>query len=270
MSESLNPRKQALYNVIFGTETTAGRNFDLVLIVAILASVGIVLLDSIPEYHTGFGVLFFKIELAFTALFTIEYLCRLYCSPNPWRYARSFFGVVDLLSIVPTYLAFLVPAASSLLVIRLLRILRIFRVLRLFRYLSEANVLTRSLMQARRKIFVFLFIMLILATVYGCLMYLIEGPENGFSNIPVSIYWAVVTITTVGYGDVVPHTFLGKAIASLVMVTGYAIIAVPTGIVTAELAGELQRERSMRNCKNCERAGHDADASYCKHCGSEL
>ena len=153
-------------------------------------------------------------------------------------------------SIIPTYLAFIIPGANSLLVIRLLRILRIFRVLRLFRYLSEANVLTRSLMQSRRKIFVFLFIMLILATVYGCLMYLIEGPENGFNSIPRSIYWAIVTITTVGYGDVVPHTVLGKAIASLVMVTGYAIIAVPTGIVTAEIANEMSRERSARNCKN--------------------
>lgn len=262
--------RQKLYDVIFGTETAAGRNFDLMLIICILVSVGIVLVDSIPRYHSDYGALFFRIELTFTAIFTIEYTLRLYCSPNPRRYARSFFGIVDLLSIVPTYLTLLMPAASSLLVIRLLRILRIFRVLRLFQYLSEANVLTRSLMQSRRKIFVFLFIMLILATVYGCLMYLIEGPQNGFSNIPVSIYWAVVTITTVGYGDVVPHTALGKAIASLVMVTGYAIIAVPTGIVTAELANELNRERSMRNCKNCERAGHDANASYCKHCGSEL
>lgn len=262
--------KNALYEVIFGTETKAGRNFDIVLIVLILISVVVVMLDSVAEFHQRFGDTFLTLELVFTFIFTVEYMVRLYCSPNASRYARSFFGIVDLLSILPTYIAFLIPGANTLLVIRLIRILRIFRILRLFRYLSEANVLIRSLMQSRRKILVFFFIMIIMATVYGCLMYLIEGPNNGFSDIPKSIYWAIVTITTVGYGDVVPHTAIGKAVASLVMVTGYAIIAVPTGIVTAELANELNRERSARNCKNCERAGHDANAKHCKHCGSPL
>ncbi|MFT5481530.1 MAG: voltage-gated potassium channel [Halieaceae bacterium] len=262
--------KTKLYETIFGTETPAGRSFDIALIVAILVSVGIILLDSVPRYNARYGDLFFQLELCFTAVFTIEYLLRLYCSPNVKGYATSFFGVVDILSILPTFVAFIFPGASSLLVIRLIRILRIFRVLRLFRYLSEANVLTRSLLQSRRKIFIFLFMMLILSTVFGCLMYLIEGPENGFSSIPRSIYWAIVTITTVGYGDIVPHTVIGKALASLVMITGYAIIAVPTGIVTAELANELNRERSSRNCKNCERTGHDANAVYCKHCGSPM
>jgi voltage-gated potassium channel len=258
------------YDVVFGTETRAGRNFDLLVIAAILASVAVILLDSIPAYNSEWGRLFFRIEVYFTGLFTLEYMLRLWCSPNRKRYALSAFGIIDLLAVLPTYIAFYFPDASSLLIIRLFRILRIFRVLRLVRFLGEANILVRSLRNSRRKIFVFFSMMLIITTIFGCLMYVIEGPANGFGTIPKSIYWAIVTITTVGYGDVVPHTPLGQAIASIGMLTGYAIIAVPTGIITAELALEINRDKKSTNCKNCERAGHDADARFCKYCSARL
>jgi len=258
------------YEVIFGTEPGWGRAFDLFVIAAILISVAVIFLDSIPAYHARHGELFIRIEWGFTLLFTLEYLVRLWCSPSRRRYALSTFGIVDLLAILPTYIAFYIPDASSLLIVRLIRILRIFRVLRLLRFLSEANVLARSLANSRRKIFVFFSIMVVLTIIFGCLMYVVEGPSNGFGTIPTSVYWAVVTITTVGYGDVVPHTPLGQFIASIGMLTGYAIIAVPTGILTAELALEINREKSRKNCLNCERAGHDADAKFCKYCGAEF
>ncbi|MDJ0878285.1 MAG: ion transporter [Halieaceae bacterium] len=262
--------QKKFYDVIFGTTRGAGRNFDIALILLILASVTVVLLDSIPEYHTNYGALFLQIEWGFTIIFTIEYLTRLWCSPNRKRYALSAFGLVDLLAILPTYLAMLFPGANTLLMIRLIRILRIFRVLRLLQFLSEANVLARALRNSRRKIFVFFSLMLVLMTVFGSLMYVIEGPVHGFGTIPESIYWAIVTITTVGYGDVVPHTALGRSIAAFGMLIGYAIIAVPTGIITAELATEIGKEKSRFNCRNCERSGHDVDARYCKYCGAQL
>jgi len=258
------------YEVIFGTETRPGRIFDLLLISAIIISVAVILFDSMPDYHRDWGLFFIRIEWFFTAIFTLEYGLRIWCSPNRKRYAISTFGIVDLIAILPTYIAFYIPDASSLLIVRLIRILRIFRVLRLFRFLSEANVLARSLRNSRRKIFVFFSLMLILTTIFGCLMYVIEGPSNGFGTIPMSVYWAIVTITTVGYGDVVPHTPLGQFVASVGMLTGYAIIAVPTGILTAELALEINREKSRRNCKNCERTGHDPDARFCKYCSARL
>lgn len=270
MIRELSPAQQRTYDVIFGTESRWGRNFDICLILLILASVMVVLLDSIPQYHGRYGGLFLRIEWAFTAFFTVEYGVRLWCTPNRKRYALSAFGIVDLLAILPTYAALLFPQASSLLIVRLIRVMRIFRVLRLFQFLSEANVLARSMRNARRKIFVFFSIMFVLTTIFGCLMYVIEGPANGFNTIPKSIYWAIVTITTVGYGDVVPHTPWGQAVAAMGMLTGYAIIAVPTGIITAELAQEIGRERSRINCKNCERSGHDIDARFCKYCGSPL
>jgi len=209
MHRELSPAQRRTYQVIFGTDTAPGRNFDIALIVAILASVAVVLLDSIPEYHAAYGDQFLKIEWGFTLIFTLEYLVRLWCTPNRKRYVLSSFGIVDLLAILPTYLALLVPQASSLLIIRMIRILRIFRVLRLLQFLREANVLSRSLQNARRKILVFFSLMLVITTIFGCIMYVIEGPANGFGTIPKSIYWAIVTITTVGYGDVVPHTGLG-------------------------------------------------------------
>lgn len=270
MEREQTPLQHKAYGVIFGTETGWGRAFDLFVIAAILVSVAVIFLDSIPDYHANYGELFIQTEWFFTFLFTLEYLMRIWCSPNRKSYATSPFGIVDLLAILPTYIAFYIPDAGSLLIVRLIRILRIFRVLRLFQFLSEANVLARSLSNARRKIFVFFSLMLVLTTIFGCLMYVIEGPSNGFGTIPKSVYWAIVTITTVGYGDVVPLTPLGQFLASIGMLTGYAIIAVPTGILTAELALEINRERSKKNCLNCERTGHDKDAGFCKYCGAEF
>ncbi|WP_221074449.1 ion transporter [Agarivorans aestuarii] len=265
-----SPFQQRLYNVIFGYQSKAGKRFDLLLVIAIIASVTVVILDSVSELEQLYHTWFIAIEVVFTLFFTLEYIARLYCSPQPKEYAKSFYGVVDLLAILPTYLALLYPAAQVMLLFRLLRILRILRVLKLVRYMSEANVLLRALMLARRKILVFLFCICLMTTIYGALMYAIEGPENGFTSIPKSIYWAIVTITTVGYGDISPATPLGQALAALVMITGFAIITVPTGIVGAELVNEMRREQSEHRCLHCERAGHDHDADYCKHCGASL
>lgn len=265
-----SPLQRQFYDVIFGVKPGAGRNFDILLMILILISVAVVLLDSMSGPHQRFSRLFLQLEWFFTILFSIEYAVRIWCSPNRKAYIFSTYGIVDLLAIVPTYVALFVPAASSLLLIRMVRILRVFRVLRLLQFLKEANVLARSLANARRKILVFFACMLIITTIFGCLMYVIEGPGNGFSSIPKSIYWAIITITTVGYGDVVPQTALGQALASVSMLVGYAIIAVPTGVITAELAQEISRERNRRSCSNCERGGHEVDAKYCKHCGTEL
>ena len=262
--------KEKLYTVIFGTDTPAGRYFDLFLIAAILCSVVAVLLDSMASFQNRFAGQLYLVEWGFTLLFTLEYITRIYCSPNPRAYATSFYGIVDFVAILPTYISLLFPPASLLLVIRLLRVLRIFRVLKLIQYSGEANVLLRSMAMSRRKIFVFLFSVLILVTIFGSLMYIIEGPEYGFTSIPRSIYWAIVTVTTVGYGDITPHTILGQVVAALAMLTGYAIIAVPTGIISAELITEMQRERRRIRCNNCEKSDHDVDANYCRYCGTEL
>ena len=266
----INSLRSNLNRIIFGTDTKAGRQFDLLLIFAILTSVLILLLDSISDLNGQYGIWFYWIEWAFTLLFSVEYLLRLYSAEDPKGYAKSFYGVVDLLAILPTYIALFVPSASYLLIIRLLRVLRIFRILKLFRYLTEANVLLRSMMMARRKIFIFLFSVMVLITIFGSLMYLIEGPEHGFTSITQSMYWAVVTISTVGYGDITPQTAIGQAIAGLAMLTGYAIIAVPTGILSAELINEIQRERSNKMCESCNKAGHEPDALHCKYCGEKL
>ncbi len=269
----LSPLQDRVYTVIFGTETPAGKWFDLLLIVAILTSVLVIMLDSVQTMNASYGALFWKIEWGFTLLFTVEYAIRIWCTPNRRAYLFSVYGLVDLLSILPTYIALFLPQAASLLIIRLLRILRIFRVLRLIAYLQEANTLAGALRRSSRKILVFFSMMIVITTIYGCLVYVIEGPAHGFRSIPESIYWAIVTVTTVGYGDVVPVTAAGRAVAALGMLTGYAIIAVPTGIITAELTAEAQRsnlQRTSRNCRNCARAGHEEDASHCKYCGAEL
>lgn len=270
MHDKTETLKERLNRIIFGTNTPAGRRFDLLLIAAILISVTAVMLDSIAPLHSEYLLLLDSIEWFFTIVFTIEYLVRIYCSPNPKSYATSFYGIVDLLAILPTYIAIFLPSASMLLIIRLLRVLRIFRILKLFQYTGEANILLRSILMARRKIFIFLFSVIISVTIFGSLMYVIEGPEYGFTSIPKGIYWAIVTITTVGYGDITPHTFFGQAIASLAMLTGYGIIAVPTGIISAELIAEMQRERTNVRCSNCEKAGHEKDAEFCKFCGTKI
>ncbi|NOI57023.1 ion transporter [Vibrio coralliilyticus] len=262
--------KHHLYIIIFGTHTKAGRAFDIALIIAILSSLLVLVLESIPAVASQWRTELRYLEYTFTALFTIEYLLRLYCSPKPVAYAKSFYGVVDLLAILPTYLAFFFPSASFMGVIRLLRVMRIFRVLKLVRYLQDSNILLRSLLMARRKIFIFFSTVAILVTIFGALIFVIEGPKNGFTSIPKSIYWAIVTITTVGYGDLVPQTNLGKAVASITMLLGYSILAVPTGIITAELNQEMRTHKSLVKCPNCSKSGHESDAMHCKHCGSQL
>lgn len=262
--------KQRAYTVIFGTETPAGRWFDISLIIVILLSIAIVALDSIAAIHERLGVTLYGMEWFFTILFTVEYITRLWCSPNPRAYMFSFYGVVDLLSILPTYLGLVLPNTNNLIVIRILRVLRIFRILRLFRFINEANLLTRSLYASRRKILVFMFGVVSIIVIFGSLMYVVEGPTHGFTSLPRSIYWAIVTVSTVGYGDIVPQTSLGQAVAALAMVTSYAIIAIPTGIISAELLNEHQRMKSARRCGNCERSGHETDAEYCRHCGAPL
>lgn len=226
--------------------------------------------ESMRNLSSNHYILLRALEWVFTLLFTLEYAARIYCSPNPRHYVTSFYGLIDLLSILPSYLSLFIPGANFLLVIRIMRFLRIFRVLKLVRYLKEANTLFRSMVQTRRKIAVFFLSVLVLATIFGSLMYVVEGPKHGFTSIPKSIYWTIVTITTVGYGDITPQTSLGQFIAALAMLMGYSIIAVPTGIFTAELAQEIQRERMAIVCPNCNRSGHEPDAEYCKACGSHL
>ena len=262
--------KERLYRIIFGTDTTAGKAFDVFLIYAILSSVVIVILDSVNALTASYGTYLKIIEWGFTLFFTAEYFIRIWVSPKPWGYVKSFYGLVDLLAILPSYIALVYADMSYLLIIRLLRVLRIFRVLKLIRYISEANLLGRSLLMSRRKIFVFFSFVLVLAVIFGSLMYVVEGPKNGFTSIPRSIYWTIVTITTVGYGDITPHTVFGQLIAAFVMLTGYSIIAVPTGIFTAEIAQEMQRQRSLKHCQNCHKSGHEQDADYCRFCGAEL
>jgi voltage-gated potassium channel len=262
--------KARLYEIIFGTEPGPGRNFDIFLIIVILSSVVALFADSVVAIHNQYGDLLFAAEILFTILFTIEYAARIYCCPNRRAYITSFYGIVDLLATLPTYLSIFIPGAQHLLIIRVFRVLRVFRVFKLFHYMSEANVLVRSLMSSRRKISVFLIAVLTLIVVFGALMYLIEGPANGFTSLPRSMYWAIVTVTTVGYGDIVPKTALGQLVAAMAMVTSYAIIAIPTGILSAELIQESLRSSSNKQCLSCKKYGHEKDAKHCKNCGVKL
>ncbi len=267
--ESSSLKHQA-YVIIFGTHTPAGRTFDLFLIIVILLSLCVLLLDSVASVSQQWGTLFQYMEYSFTILFTVEYLIRLWCSPKPRAYALSFYGIIDILAVLPTYLTIMFPSASFMIIIRLIRVLRIFRILKLVRYLQDSNILLRSVAMSRRKVFIFFSTVAIMVTLFGALIYVIEGPEHGFTSIPQSIYWAIITITTVGYGDVVPQTALGKAVASITMLVGYSILAVPTGIITAELNKEMQAHKTLVKCPNCAKSGHEPDALYCKHCGSQL
>lgn len=266
----MSPLRQQLYDIIFGTETPAGKLFDICLIYAIVLSVAALMMDSVFGLNGSWGSVFTYIEWTFTLLFSIEYLVRIYCSPARFLYMRSFYGVIDLLSILPAYISLLVPGANFFLIVRLLRVLRVFRVLKLMRYISEANFLVRSLLMARRKIFVFFIVVLVFATIFGSIMYVVEGPANGFTSIPKSIYWTIVTITTVGYGDITPQTALGQIVACAAMLTGYSIIVVPTGILTAEMSQEIQRERNLVLCPNCGKSGHEKDANFCSRCGGAV
>ncbi|MBB1319422.1 ion transporter [Shewanella sp. SR43-4] len=265
-----SPLKQTLRSVIFGTETPAGKRFDIALMICIVLSVTLIFIDTIGTIHAQYGDYIRIGEWTFTVIFTVEYILRLYCSLNRLHYARSFFGVVDLVSILPSYLGLIFPGANLALAIRVLRLFRVFRVLKLLRYLSDGNILLKAMILSSRKVFLFFFSVSLIIMVLSVIMYVVEGPVNGFTSIPKSMYWTIVTITTVGYGDITPQTTLGQGIAALTMLIGYSIIAIPTGILTAEISNEMVRTRDLRKCNNCGKKGHDNDAEYCNHCGSEL
>jgi voltage-gated potassium channel len=263
-----NLRKK-LYLIIFGVDTPAGKMFDVVLIISIILSVIAVMLDSVAHINEAYGNFFYAVEWFFTVLFTVEYVLRLYCIGKPARYARSFLGIVDIMAILPTYISMFFPGTQYLIAIRILRILRVFRVLKLVEYSQEAQTLVQALRASKRKIIVFVFAVLTLVVIFGSIMYLIEGEESGFTSIPKSVYWAIVTMTTVGYGDISPQTNLGQMLAAFIMIMGYGIIAVPTGIVTAEFM--LVKDRFPHTvCPECSTEDHSHDARFCKDCGEEL
>lgn len=262
-----------MYEVIFEADTPLGKTFDIVLLWSILLSVAAVLLESVESIRADYGGLLYAVEWGFTILFSIEYVIRVLCVRRPVLYIRSFYGVVDLLSILPTYLSLAFGGSQAMIVIRALRLLRVFRVFKLARYVGEASVLTEALRASRPKITVFLLSVLSIVLIVGSMMYLIEGSDEStsFTSIPASIYWTIVTMTTVGYGDIAPTTVMGKTLASAVMIVGYGIIAVPTGIVTAELSVVSSKRRiTTQLCDNCHNDGHDPDAEHCKFCGSSL
>jgi len=266
------PWRAHLHEVIFEAETRLGRLFDVVLMICILVSVLVVMLDSVQGIREAWGDVFFVLEWVFTILFTLEYVLRVISIGQPIMYVRSFFGVVDLLAILPSYVSLVFPGTHYLLAIRLLRVLRVFRVLKIVQYVGEANHLMQALRASQRKITVFLFTVVTLSIIFGSIIYVIEDPKDGFTSIPRSVYWAIVTLTTVGYGDISPKTDLGQAIAAVIMIFGYGIIAVPTGIVSAEFAqlGRHSKPVSTMSCHECGCDGHDVDAVYCKQCGEKL
>ncbi len=264
-----SPLRARLHEIIFEADTPIGKAFDVILLVAIIASVALVMLDSVSSIKKEHGDLLYGLEWGFTILFSIEYLLRLFCVKRPFKYALSFYGIIDLLAVIPTYLSLVLAGAQTLLIIRILRLLRTFRVFKLARFLGEGEALWEALKSSRHKITVFLLAVFTIICIMGTLMYLIEGPEHGFTSIPVSVYWAVVTMTTVGYGDIAPQTIPGQALAALIMIMGYAIIAVPTGIVSAEMV-RSSRVVTTQSCPSCSAEGHDPDALHCKHCGEKL
>ncbi len=265
--------REQLHEIIFEADTRAGKLFDVLLLIAILISVMVVILESVNSLSARFFSQFYAIEWFFTLLFSVEYLLRLYCVKRPLKYASSFFGVIDLLSILPTYLSLFIGGMQALMVIRMLRLLRVFRIFKLTGLLNQGQVIMESLRASKAKISVFVFAVLLLTFVFGSVMYFVEGSVNaGFDNIPRSIYWCIVTMTTVGYGDIAPQTSIGQFLASILMIFGYAIIAVPTGIVTAEMVKKARHpvHISTQVCRNCSAEGHDPDAVYCKYCGEKL
>lgn len=263
--------RNRLHNVIYESNTPAGKLFDIVLLLLIVSSIVVVMLDSIKRFNQLYGSYFDIFEWPFTILFTIEYILRLISIKRPLGYVFSFLGFVDLMAIIPSYLAIFFPGANSLLVLRALRLLRIFRIFKLSHFLSEADFLKSAVVASMKKISVFMLVVFTLVIILGSVMYLAESGQNGFNSIPDSIYWAIVTITTVGYGDISPVTPTGKLIASLIMLIGYGIIAVPTGIITTEMTLAVRRRRQGQEaCPGCGREGHDSDARFCKYCGTEL
>ena len=264
--------RKKIYAIIFGTNTDAGRTFDVILLWMIILSVTVVILESVRPLRESYHGLFMHVEWIFTLAFSLEYLLRIYSSPRPLKYVTSFFGIIDLLAILPTFLGLLFETSAFLFTIRALRLLRVFRIFKLARYVKEASVLLRALQLSIHKIIVFFGVVLTLVLILGSLLYLIEGEENGFTSIPQSVYWAIVTITTVGYGDIAPVTVPGKILASIAMLTGYSIIAVPTGIISVEIGKSVREGRGTHgpSCSACGHHPHDHDAQYCKICGSKL
>jgi voltage-gated potassium channel len=269
--KGLRPWQARLHEVIYESETKAGRTFDIILLICILASIIVVMLDSVQTLKARFGRVFYVLEWFFTIVFTIEYILRLICIKRPQKYVFSVLGVIDLLAIIPSYLSIVISGAQSLLVLRALRLLRIFRIFRLVHFLSEMQFLSHAVKNSLRKISIFILVVLTTVVILGSIIYLVEGEEHGFTSIPQSVYWAIVTITTVGYGDIAPATPLGQLIASFIMLLGYGIIAVPTGIITTEMAIAARSKRqSNEACPSCAREGHDEDAKFCKFCGHQL
>lgn len=264
--------RRKIFIIIFGSETRAGKTFDVILLWMIILSVTAVVLESVSTFRESYHQVFISTEWFFTIIFSMEYLLRIYSSPRPWKYISSFYGIIDLLAILPTFLGLIFDQTTFLLTIRALRLLRMFRVFKLGRYIKEAAVLVRALQLSIHKIIVFFGAVLALVLILGSVLYLVEGEESGFTSIPQSIYWAIVTITTVGYGDIAPATVLGKILASVVMLTGYSIIAVPTGIITVEIGKAAKASTNNRqiSCTNCGQNQHDLDARYCKICGTKI
>jgi len=262
--------RRRLFIIIFGTDTHSGRQFDIVLLYAIILSILVVMLESVNTFREEYGTALRILEWVFTVLFTIEYLARIISIGKPWHYITSVFGIIDFLSIIPTYLSLFVTGGQYLLIIRALRLLRIFRILKLSRYMGEARTLGTALVASRHKITVFMWVVLTIVIIMGTMMYMIEGGQNGFTSIPRSVYWAIVTLTTVGYGDIAPQTVTGQILASIIMILGYAIIAVPTGIVTAEITQQQIKSRVIQDCKKCGFNNHAPDAVFCKRCGTIL
>ena len=262
--------RRRLRNIIFESDTPAGNRFDVLLIASIILSVLTVMLDSIAAVRETHGDLLYGLEWFFTLLFTIEYIMRLICVDRPWRYASSFFGIVDLLAIIPTYISLFLPGSQYLVVIRILRVLRVFRVLKLVQYLEAAGMLVEAIRASGRKITVFLVAVATAVVILGSLMYIIEDPETGFTSIPRSIYWAIVTLTTVGYGDISPGTVPGQTLAAVVMVLGYSIIAVPSGLLSVEIFQATKGRPAARSCSGCNAKTLEADANYCRRCGTKL
>jgi len=266
----MNKFRLRIHEIIFEADTPAGKAFDVALLIAILGSVTAVMLESVEVINQKYHLLLRYIEWTFTILFTMEYITRIYSTKKPIRYTTSFYGLVDLISIIPTYLSLILVGSHSLAVIRTIRLLRVFRIFKLAQFIGEGKHLMAALRASRRKIIVFIVGILALVVITGTLMYMIETDESGFTSIPASIYWAIVTLTTVGYGDIAPQTVFGQALASLVMIMGYAIIAVPTGIVTVELSRAARTSTNTHVCTECGADQHDDDAKYCKKCGAEL
>jgi voltage-gated potassium channel len=268
--ERRNPIRRRLHEIIFLAETPAGKFFDEALLVTILISVLAVMLESVESIRVAYGTYLHITEIVITLLFTIEYGLRLWCVRHPLHYARSFFGVIDLLAILPFYLSLIFVGSQSLMVIRAIRLLRIFRIFKLARYVGEVMALMRALRATRHKIMVFFAIVLIIALILGALLYVIEGEESGFTSIPAGFYWAIVTVTTVGYGDIAPQTLLGQIVAAIAMLLGYSLIIIPTGIFALEIARTVRRAPRSEPCPTCAKDGHDGDAVHCKFCGALL